>query len=112
MQLTLGQFPMISSSLLKKTVLWSKRFLSGKVFTDPLLALQGLKDGMTVAFGGFGASGIPENSIKAMQKLNLKNLVLLTNDAGFDDFGVGLLISNNHAAKIMTTYMGDHKLFV
>eukprot|EP00981_Chlorochromonas_danica_P009758 scaffold2809_cov257-Ochromonas_danica.AAC.2 len=44
--------------------------------------------------------------------MNLKNLVVVSNDAGFDDYGVGSLITHNHAAKIMTTYMGDHKLFV
>lgn len=103
---------MISSSLLKKTGLWSKRFLSGKVFTDPLLAMQGLKDGMTIAFGGFQAAGVPENSIKAIHKMNVKNLVVACNDAGFHDFSVGVLITHNQVAKIVTTYLGDHKLFV
>eukprot|EP01039_Chlorochromonas_danica_P014464 gene14464-16892_t len=103
---------MISSSLLKKTGLWSKRFLSGKVFTDPLLAMQGLKDGMTIAFGGFQVAGVPENSIKAIHKMNVKNLVVACNDAGFDDFSVGVLITHNQVAKIVTSFLGDHKLFV
>eukprot|EP00981_Chlorochromonas_danica_P014833 scaffold9042_cov139-Ochromonas_danica.AAC.1 len=74
--------------------------------------MQGLKDGMTIAFGGFQAAGVPENSIKAIHKMNVKNLVVACNDAGFHDFSVGVLITHNQVAKIVTTYLGDHKLFV
>ena len=59
-------------------------------------ALEGVKDGMTMMLGGFGLSGIPENSISELVKLNLKDLTCISNNAGVDDFGLGLLLHKKH----------------
>mgnify|MGYP006181264745 FL=1 len=59
-------------------------------------ALQGLQSGMTVMFGGFGLCGIPENSITYLSKQNINELTCISNNAGVDDFGLGLLLKQKH----------------
>ncbi|MFN5652290.1 MAG: CoA-transferase, partial [Flavobacteriia bacterium] len=62
-----------------------------KVVKDPAQALQGIQDGMTLMVGGFGLCGIPENSIARLVEMGVKNLTCISNNAGVDDFGLGLL---------------------
>lgn len=88
------------------------RRLSAKVFHDPFQALEDLKDGMSASFGGFGTCGIPEVAIKTILQMNVKNLDVVSNDAGIDDFGLGVLISNRQVAKLRASFLGEHKSFV
>ena len=74
-------------------------------------ALTGVTDGMTFMFGGFGLAGIPENSISELVNRDVKNLICISNNAGIDDFGLGLLLRNNQIKKMISSYVGENKLF-
>jgi|TARA_R110000737_G_scaffold151521_1_gene180845 3-oxoacid CoA-transferase subunit A len=74
-------------------------------------ALVGLKDGMTLMLGGFGLCGIPENSIAQMVKLGVKDLTCISNNAGVDDFGLGLLLQNKQIKKMISSYVGENDEF-
>jgi len=74
-------------------------------------ALQGIKDSMTVMLGGFGLCGIPENSITELVKLNVKNLTCISNNAGVDDFGLGLLLQKKQIKKMISSYVGENAEF-
>ena len=74
-------------------------------------ALEGVKDGMTMMLGGFGLSGIPENSISELVKLNLKDLTCISNNAGVDDFGLGLLLQKKQIKKMISSYVGENAEF-
>ena len=82
-----------------------------KVFISVDDALSGLKDNMTVMFGGFGLSGIPENSIAAIRKKGTKNLTCISNNAGVDGFGLGLLLENHQIKKMISSYVGENDEF-
>ena len=82
-----------------------------KIFTSVDDALSGLKDNMTVMFGGFGLSGIPENSIAAIRKKGTKNLTCISNNAGIDGFGLGLLLENHQIKKMISSYVGENEEF-
>ena len=82
-----------------------------KIFTSVDDALSGLKDNMTVMFGGFGLSGIPENSIAAIRKKGTKNLTCISNNAGIDGFGLGLLLENYQIKKMISSYVGENDEF-
>lgn len=97
--------------LRRPLLLGGRRCLSAKVFTDPVKALDGLKDGMTVLFGGFGVCGIPENLIKAIEVMGTKDLTAVSNDAGVDDFGLGVLVGKKRISKMCASYLGELKLF-
>ena len=64
-------------------------------------ALEGVHDGMTFMLGGFGLSGIPENAISELVRLNIKNLTCISNNAGVDDFGLGLLLQKKQIDKMV-----------
>ena len=64
-------------------------------------ALTGIEDGMTIMLGGFGLCGIPENSIKELVKMGTKNLTCISNNAGVDDFGLGLLLQRKQIKKMI-----------
>jgi 3-oxoacid CoA-transferase len=84
-----------------------------KVFDDAVSALQGLlRDGMTIAAGGFGLCGIPENLIQAVVDSGVKNLTIVGNNAGVDDFGMGLLLKAHQVDKVIASYVGENKEFV
>ncbi len=83
----------------------------GKVFTDAKSALEGIKDGMTVVLGGFGLCGIPENSIMALRDSGVKNLTCVSNNAGVDDFGLGLLLHTRQIKKMISSYVGENATF-
>jgi 3-oxoacid CoA-transferase subunit A len=74
-------------------------------------AIRNLKDGMTIMMGGFGLCGIPENLIAAVRRKGIKNLTIVSNNAGVDDFGIGLLLQTRQVKKMIATYVGENKLF-
>jgi len=74
-------------------------------------ALQGVKENMTFMFGGFGLSGIPENAIAELVKLNIKGLTCISNNAGVDDFGLGLLLQQKQIKKMISSYVGENDEF-
>ena len=73
--------------------------------------MGGLSDGMTLMFGGFGLCGIPENSIAAILKSGVKNLTCISNNAGVDDFGIGLLLQTKQVKKMVSSYVGENDIF-
>ena len=75
-------------------------------------ALEGVaRDGMTVMAGGFGLCGIPENLILALRELGPKDLTVISNNCGIDDFGLGILLANGQIKKMVSSYVGENKLF-
>src|SRR5271167_4583970 len=83
-----------------------------KIFDTPSAALSGLlHDGMTVAAGGFGLCGIPENLIAALRDSGVKNLTIVGNNAGVDDFGMGLLLKTRQVKTVIASYVGENKEF-
>ncbi|MCK0144166.1 CoA transferase subunit A [Arenibacter sp. F26102] len=74
-------------------------------------ALQGVKDGMTFMLGGFGLCGIPENAITHLVKMGVKDLTCISNNAGVDDFGLGLLLHKRQINKMISSYVGENDEF-
>jgi 3-oxoacid CoA-transferase subunit A len=74
-------------------------------------AIEKLQDGATILMGGFGLCGIPENLIAAVQRKGTKNLTIASNNAGVDDFGIGVLLQSRQVKKMISTYVGENKLF-
>ena len=74
-------------------------------------ALHGVKNNMTFMFGGFGLSGIPENAISELVKLNINGLTCISNNAGVDDFGLGLLLQQKQIKKMVSSYVGENDEF-
>ena len=74
-------------------------------------AIDKLQDGMMILMGGFGLCGIPENLIAAVRRKGTKNLTVVSNNAGVDDFGIGVLLGNRQVKKMISTYVGENKLF-
>ncbi len=74
-------------------------------------AVKDVRDGMTIALGGFGLCGIPENSISSLVKLGVKNLTCISNNAGVDDFGLGLLLHGKQIKKMISSYVGENAEF-
>ena len=68
-------------------------------------------DGMTVMAGGFGLCGIPENSIAALRDIGVKNLTVISNNCGVDEFGLGILLATGQIRKMISSYVGENKLF-
>lgn len=82
-----------------------------KVVKDAYEAIQGISDGMTLMLGGFGLCGIPENCIKALAGSGIRNLTCISNNAGVDDFGLGLLLQNRQIHKMISSYVGENAEF-
>src|SRR6478752_3078335 len=82
-----------------------------KVVKDAEEACRGIQDGMTLMLGGFGLCGIPENSIKELLRLGVKNLTCISNNAGVDDFGIGLLLQKKQVKKMISSYVGENAEF-
>jgi 3-oxoacid CoA-transferase subunit A len=74
-------------------------------------ALQGIESGMTIMFGGFGLCGIPENSISELVKKQTSNLTCISNNAGVDNFGLGLLLQKKQIKKMISSYVGENAEF-
>ena len=82
-----------------------------KTVTNVQDACQGIQDGMTFMLGGFGLSGIPENSINELVRLNVKDVTCISNNAGVDDFGLGLLLRKHQIKKMISSYVGENAEF-
>ena len=83
-----------------------------KVFPDARAALDGLlRDGMTIMSGGFGLCGIPETLIAAIRQSGVKDLTVVSNNCGVDDFGLGVLLAGGQIRKMISSYVGENKLF-
>lgn len=82
-----------------------------KVVSNAREAAEGLSDNMTLMLGGFGLSGIPENSIIAIRNTGVKGLTCISNNAGVDDFGLGLLLQTRQIKKMISSYVGENDLF-
>ena len=74
-------------------------------------ALNGVKSGMTLMLGGFGLCGIPENVISELVKLDVREVTCISNNAGVDDFGLGLLLQNKQIKKMISSYVGENDEF-
>jgi len=85
----------------------------GKIYKSASEALDGiLFDGMSIASGGFGLCGIPENSINAIKESGVKNLTVASNNAGVDDFGLGILLQTKQVKKMISSYVGENAEFM
>jgi len=82
-----------------------------KVYPNAKAAIEGVKDGMLFCFGGFGLCGLPENSILALRDSGVKNLTCVSNNAGVDGFGLGLLLEKRQIKKMVSSYVGENVLF-
>lgn len=82
-----------------------------KVVANAEEAIQGIKDDMTLMLGGFGLCGIPENCITALVKAGVKGLTCISNNAGVDDFGIGLMLQQRQVKKMMSSYVGENAEF-
>ncbi len=82
-----------------------------KVVASADVAIQDIKDNMTLRVGGFGLCGIPENRISALVKKGVKGLICISNNAGVDDFGLGLLLQNKQIRKMISSYVGENAEF-
>lgn len=82
-----------------------------KVYKNATEAIVGVANDMTFILGGFGLCGIPENSIAALEKSGVTGLTCVSNNAGVDDFGLGLLLQNRQIKKMVSSYVGENELF-
>src|SRR6201992_4280487 len=83
-----------------------------KIFPDAKAALAGLlQDGMTIMSGGFGVCGIPSALIEAIRDSGVKNLTIISNNAGIDDAGLGLLLQTRQVRKMISSYVGENATF-
>ena len=82
-----------------------------KVVANAAEAVKGVEDNMTLMLGGFGLCGIPENSITALRALGVKGLTCISNNAGVDDFGLGLLLQTKQIKKMISSYVGENDEF-
>jgi 3-oxoacid CoA-transferase subunit A len=90
----------------------ASKVTSKKVYADAASALQGVvKDGMTLMCGGFGVCGIPENLIAALHASGVRNLTVVSNNAGLDGVGLGLLLQARQIRKMISSYVGENKEF-
>ena len=82
-----------------------------KVYKNADEAVAGIENGTVIMFGGFGLCGIPENSINALVKKNIKELTCISNNAGVDDFGIGLMLRQKQVKKMISSYVGENSEF-
>lgn len=86
--------------------------MTSKVYDSAAAALEGvIKDGQTIAVGGFGLCGIPEALIEALRDSGVKDLTCISNNAGVDGFGLGLLLETRQVKKMIASYVGENKEF-
>ncbi|QIZ07741.1 CoA transferase subunit A [Priestia megaterium] len=83
----------------------------GKIITDFNEVIQDIQDGATIIVGGFGLSGIPEKLILALRDKGTKDLTIVSNNCGVDDWGLGLLLANKQIKKMVASYVGENKIF-
>jgi 3-oxoacid CoA-transferase subunit A len=85
--------------------------MTGKLVASAEEAVQGVADGMTLVVGGFGLCGIPEAAIAALRERGVRDLTVVSNNCGVDDFGLGLLLANRQIKKMVSSYVGENKIF-
>ena len=85
--------------------------MSNKIHSSAEEAIKGVEDNMTILLGGFGLCGIPENLIVALRDSGVKNLTCVSNNAGVDDFGLGLLLQTRQIKKMISSYVGENETF-
>ena len=85
--------------------------MSKKVYANAQEALVGIEDNMTLMLGGFGLCGIPENCIRELVRLNIRDLTCISNNAGVDDFGIGLMLQQRQVIKMISSYVGENAEF-
>src|SRR4051794_18837638 len=104
---------MVTNVALEQGLLYlKKRVGMKKVYPDAATALAGIvKDGQTIAVGGFGLCGIPEALIAALRDSGVKNLTAISNNAGVDDAGLGQLLATRQIRKMISSYVGENKEF-
>src|SRR3990172_11544830 len=78
---------------------------------DAQAVMAHVRDGATILMGGFGLCGIPENLIAALRRAGAKNLTVVSNNVGLADFGIGLLMETRQVRKMISSYVGENKLF-
>ncbi|OQS00580.1 succinyl CoA transferase [Thraustotheca clavata] len=99
------------SHLSRATRALHSRYLSSKVFTSADDAVKDIKDGSKLIVGGFGLCGIPESSIDAIVRQGAKDLTCVSNNAGVDDYGLGLLLQSRQIKRMISSYVGENALF-
>ena len=82
-----------------------------KVVQNADEAIRGIKDNQTIMLGGFGLCGIPENCIAALVRSGITGLTCISNNAGVDDFGIGLMLNNRQVKKMISSYVGENQEF-
>lgn len=82
-----------------------------KIYQNADLAIADIQDGQTIMLGGFGLCGIPENSIYSLVKKGVKELTCISNNAGVDDFGIGLMLQKRQVKKMISSYVGENAEF-
>lgn len=82
-----------------------------KIYQNADLATADIQDGQTIMLGGFGLCGIPENSITSLVNKGVKNLTCISNNAGVDDFGIGLMLQKHQVKKMISSYVGENAEF-
>jgi 3-oxoacid CoA-transferase subunit A len=85
--------------------------MAGKVLTSFGQAIADVGDGATLVVGGFGLCGIPEKSIAALREAGIRDLTVISNNCGIDDFGLGILLANRQLRKMVSSYVGENKIF-
>jgi len=85
--------------------------MNKKIYKDADQAIADIQDGMTLMLGGFGLCGIPENCISALVRKGVKNLTCISNNAGVDDFGIGLMLQQKQLKKMIASYVGENAEF-
>ena len=85
--------------------------MTNKILNSFAEAVQDIHDGATVVVGGFGLCGIPENAIMALREKGTKNLTVVSNNCGVDDWGLGILLANKQIKKMVSSYVGENKIF-
>ena len=84
---------------------------AGKVVDSFATAVADIDDGSTLIVGGFGLCGIPERAIEALREQGTRELIVVSNNCGVDDFGLGVLLANHQVAKMVSSYVGENKIF-
>ena len=82
-----------------------------KVVRDADAAVEAVHDGATIMMGGFGVCGVPEHLIAALHRKGVRDLTIVSNNAGVDDFGIGILLQSRQVKKMIATYVGENQEF-
>lgn len=82
-----------------------------KIYSTAAAAVQDVKDGNTLLIGGFGVCGVPQSLINALEKSGKKNFTCVSNNAGVEDFGLGILLKNRQVKRMISSYVGENKEF-